>query len=89
MFIAAVFLTAKSWEPQRCPSIGEWLGLPWWLSCKEFACQMQETWVGSLCQEDPLEKGMGIHSSILPGELHGQRSQAGYSPWGHNELDAT
>jgi len=50
---------------------------------------MQETWVGSLCQEDPLEKGMGIHSSILPGELHGQRSQAGYSPWGHNELDAT
>ena len=25
---------------------------------------------------------MGNHSSILPGETHGQRS---YSPWGHKE----
>ena len=27
---------------------------------------MQETWVHSLDQEDPLEKGMATHSSILP-----------------------
>ena len=26
---------------------------------------MQETWVQSLDQEDPLEKGMATHSSIL------------------------
>ena len=26
---------------------------------------MQETWVGPLDQEDPLEKGMAAHSSIL------------------------
>ena len=26
---------------------------------------MQETWVRSLSQEDPLEKGMTTHSSIL------------------------
>ena len=26
---------------------------------------MQETWVQSLSQEDPLEKGMATHSSIL------------------------
>ena len=26
---------------------------------------MQETWVGSLGWEDPLEKGMATHSSIL------------------------
>jgi len=26
---------------------------------------MQETWVGSLGQEDPLEKGLATHSSIL------------------------
>ena len=24
---------------------------------------------------------------FLPRELHGQRSLAGYSPWGHKELD--
>ena len=26
---------------------------------------------------------------FLPGKFHGQRSQAGYSPWGHKELDRT
>ena len=25
----------------------------------------------------------------MPGELQGQRSQEGYSPWGHKELDTT
>jgi len=26
---------------------------------------------------------------FLPGKFHGQRSLAGYSPWGHKELDQT
>ena len=26
---------------------------------------------------------------FLPGESHGQRSLADYSPWGHTELDMT
>ena len=30
---------------------------------------MQETWVPSLGQEDPLEKGMATHSSILVWEI--------------------
>ena len=30
---------------------------------------MQETWVQSLSQEDPLEKGMATHSSILAGRI--------------------
>ena len=25
----------------------------------------------------------------LPGKCHGERSLAGYSPWGHKELDMT
>ena len=29
---------------------------------------MQETWVGSLGREDPLEEGMATHSCILAGE---------------------
>ena len=44
-----------------CNGKGE---LPRWLSGKEFACK-QETRVGSLSWEDPLEKEMAIHSSIL------------------------
>ena len=30
---------------------------------------MQETWVQSLGQEDPLEKGMATHSNILAWEI--------------------
>ena len=26
---------------------------------------------------------------FLPGESHGQKSLAGYGPWGHKELDVT
>ena len=50
---------------------------------------MQETWVQSLGQEDPLEKGMATHSVFLPEESHGQRSLGGYSPWGCKESDMT
>jgi len=37
---------------------------------------MQDTWLRSLDGEDPLEKEMATHSSILPGEFHRQRSLA-------------
>ena len=40
-------------------------GPPWWLHVKEFSPAMQEMQVRSLGREDPLEGGMGIHSSIL------------------------
>ena len=45
---------------------------------------MQEMQVRFLGRKDPLEKEMATYSSILPGESHGQRSLAGYSPWAHN-----
>ena len=38
-----------------------------------------EIWAWFLGWEDPLEEGMATHSSILPGEFHGQRSLADYS----------
>ena len=49
--------------------------------------ETQETFVQSLCREDPLEEEMATHSNICAGKFHGQRSLAGYSPWGLNELD--
>ena len=39
--------------------------------------------------EDPLEKGIACTQAFLPGEPHGQRSLADYSPWGHKESDTT
>ena len=46
----------------------------------------QEMLVQSLAQEDPLEKEMATHFSILLGKYHGQSSLAGYSPWGHKRV---
>ena len=40
-------------------------------------------------QVGSLEKEIGIHSSILAGKFHGQRSLEGYSPWSHKKLDMT
>ena len=48
-----------------------------------------ETWVQSLGQEDPLEEGMATNSSVLSWRTHGQRSLAGYSPWGCKKSDMT
>ena len=44
---------------------------------------IQETQIWSLGQQDPLEKEMATHSSILAWEIPGQRSLVGYSPLGH------
>ena len=49
--------------------------------------KMQETWVQSLGQEDPLEKEWPPTPAFFPGEPHGQWSLAGYSLWGHTESD--
>ena len=49
----------------------------------------QETQVRSLGQEDPLEKEMATHSSILAWEIPGWRSPVGYSPRGRKESDTT
>ena len=42
---------------------------------------MQEMQVQPLGREDPLEKGMAIHSSILVLEIHEQRNLASFSLW--------
>ena len=51
---------------------------------------MQETRVQSLGWEDPPRGGHG-NSLQYPclENPHGQKSLAGYSPWGHKELDMT
>ena len=62
-------ISAKEAEEDPCflPKGEEWV----YQSCSAFKklqfCfyPMQETWVQSLGQEDPLEKGMATHSSIL------------------------
>ena len=47
---------------------------------------MQETWVQSLGQEDPLEKRMATHSSIFTWGIPGTEEPG---PGSHKELDMT
>ena len=52
--------------------------------------EMQEMRVSSLGWEDPPEEEMANHSAILAWKIPWmQESLAGYSPWGHKELDTT
>ena len=44
--------------------------------------EMQQMWVRSLGQEDPLEEGMATHSSTLAWRIPWTESLAGYSPGG-------
>ena len=57
---------------------------------------MQETWVRSLGQEEPLEKGMATHSSIIacripwteePGRLQSMGSQQVRHDWAINTFN--
>ena len=64
---------------------GEGIGSPFQYSWSSLAAQlvknlpaMQETWVGSLGGQDPLEKRMATTPVFLPGEFHGQRSLVAY-----------
>ena len=51
---------------------------------------MQEIWVPSLGQEDPLEKEMATHSSILAWRIPWTEMPGGlHSRWGHKESDST
>ena len=66
--------------------------LPRWLSGKESACECRrhkrcrlDPWVGKI----PQRRKWQPTPEFLPGESHGQRSLAGYSPSGCKELART
>ena len=75
---------------ENCFTVLSWfLPYTWRFHCRTVELIVREclwylrTWV-QLMEED-----MATHPSFLPGESHGQRSLAGYSPWCQKELDMT
>ena len=50
---------------------------------------MQETWVQFLSREDPLEKEMAIHSSILPWRMPWTEEPGGLQSTGSQKSDPT
>ena len=63
------------------------LRLPWWLICKEFACNEGD--LGSIPGLGSSSGEGNGNSLYYSGKSHGQRSLAGYSPWGCKETDMT
>ena len=67
-------------------------GFPGGGSGKEPSCQWRRH---QRCRFDPWVKMIPWRRAwqpttvILPGKFHGQRSLAGYSPWGHKQMDTT
>ena len=47
----------------------------------------QETWVQSLGQNNPLEKGMAAYSSILAWRIPWTEEPGGLQSWDHKEWD--
>ena len=66
-----------------------WTGKPGVLQWCRTHLLVQEMQVWPLGQKNPLELEMQPHSSHLAWAIPGQRSLAGYIPWGHKELDTT
>ena len=62
-------------------------GLPCWLRRYRICLQCRrpgfDPWIGKI----PCRRAWQPTPVLLPGESHGQRSLAGYSPWGHKEWD--
>ena len=62
-------------------------GLPWWLSSKDSSCQRRRGQSNPWVRKTPWRRAWQPAPVSLPGEPHGQRSLAGYSPWGAKQLD--
>ena len=64
------------------------MGFPGGSAGKESTCNAGG--MGSIPgQEDPWRRKWQSTPVFLPGKSHGQRSLAGYSPWGRKESDKT
>ena len=51
--------------------------------------EVEETWVRSLGQENPLEEGMATHSSILSWRILWAEEPGRLQSWGHKSQTAT
>ena len=67
-------------------------GLPRWLSGKESACQCRrrrKSRFNPCVEKIPWSRKWQPSPAFLPEKFQGQRSLAGYSPWGCKESDMT
>ena len=63
------------------------MSFPWCPSGKESGCQCRKHRIDSWITQISWRREWLPTEVFLPGKSHGQRSLAGYSPWGHKDSD--
>ena len=80
-------------EPENKPSVYRKLGFPGGVFLVAQMVKnppaMWETWVQSLCWEDPLKEEMATQSSILAWRIPWTEEPSGLQSMGSQELDTT
>ena len=62
------------------------VGLPWWLSGKQYTCQYRRCGFGPWAWKIPGRRKCQPIPVFLSRKPHGQRSQVGYRPWGSQRV---
>ena len=86
---ATVHRVAKSWTWLRWLSTKHLGGFPGGSDGKASTCNFGRPGFDPWVVKIPWRRAWQPTPVLLPGEFHGQRSLAGYSPWGHKESDTT
>ena len=90
---AAVHGVTKSWTGlSDSAELTIRKGFPGGASGKEPACQCRRykrCWLDHWIRKIPWKRAWQPTSVFMPGESYGQKSLAGYSPWGGKESDRT
>ena len=50
MFIAALFIIARTWKKPRCPSIEEWVKKMWYTYTMEYYSVVKKKWHLEICR---------------------------------------
>ena len=85
MFIAALFIIARTWKQSRCPSANEWIRKLWYIYIMEYysaikknsfesvlmRCMKQEPIIQSeVIQKDKDQYSILMHINVNPGLIH-------------------
>ena len=68
MFIAALFIMARSWKEPRCPSIEEWIQKMWYIHTMEYYSAIKNNEFMKF-----LGKWMELENIILNEVIHSQK----------------
>ena len=68
MFIAALFIIARTWKQPRCPSADEWIRKPWYIYTMEYSSIKKNTFESVLMRWMKLEPI--IQSEVSQKEKH-------------------